>query len=822
MQKKRRYAILNNPETSQLESISSIKSEVEQAILKNTLEPFTLNITLSVNRDDVEYDMLILQYCMPIIQMANEYAKAVKFDYPDPEKFAELNIQLPETTSKNKNYYPSLSHYLAIQQLRKTPIKINNREPFNSQTRYGKISPMMYAESETKQEENSAYSYRKLLNSYHRTGNNKTEELLNDVYKFLYMYYTTKEAHSNDEQEQRQNYTNTIFNESDKNHPWYKIYNSLYINDKYKTDITSYINNDKKSKNPTLSVANIFFVDKKDNIDDIYTKLYLGNLSWITDNLIGSAKAKTTIINRLKIAKKFFDFISDNYTEITVLAKYLWTLVVRFRIESENLTAEKIEGELFCENDYFEKALNDALVYSEGLYQLIENSCLHSSGKYVYYSIYVHQTDLEANGDDLIKSAQNIKRLRSEYNKITDFNQCKYYIQFSLVDNAFKFEITDKGSQTIQGGVTNMVEHFNIHNNSNETITSLDKLFDRKSKNLKDVYMHYGLKVLKRNVLVNHGYFIAHTYNIKSYYDMRNKEGDKENLTPQEFPYSGSAYDIIIPVYYQWKNNKIENHVYSNLYANPTDIDIDYIPFLCELEIDAKYNNLEEKVKCIEKIKDNILDNLKEEIGDLKANTAEIDRRIICINTKDLTFSKIELLAKAVFLFISNDKDIENKNLSRRFRIVIFFENKYMINEFARFYSAFYDKSGISEFSKSDSQIALCRFDPESGKNSMPEINIILGHNMITTASSNTRSRIYLNPNSSSEFLPMADYISLTTNSEANSEANAAFHPFFFDLYLDMDKHSFEITPNEYNQSTHSIDNSWFFRNIKQTLITDF
>ena len=800
--------------------ISEIKEKIEDEIQHQTLKPFRLNIELSRDRGDIEYDQLFLQYCMPIIQMANEYAEKTNADIPTQKTFAILNIKLNE--HDNKEYYPNIAHYFTLQQMRGVKITVNDVFLVPLQTRFGKISPMMYSDAKS-----GKYNYKKLMNIYHRD-KGSSKELVENVYEFLREYHKLRPNSNCKDEDYRKKIVDKLFGHN--NVHWGIISDNLSLNTKYKSDIDNYIKG-KKTKNgetvkndetvKTLSAANIFWISNKDGIDEIYTKLYLGNLSFITAYCVKDTKSEKEIEIRLKKIKPIFEFFIDRCMEIPVIAKYIWTVLVRFKITAEENSTEEAKHEGILPKEFFEKALHDAQVYSDGLYQIIENSCLHSAGKYAYYSIYVHETDLEASGDRLIKSAQNIKRLKDKYNGITKLNQCKYYIQFFLTDNAFHFdtEKSDDDSIKIKCNKINMIEHLN-KNNSCTNIMSLQGLFDRKAENQQDVYIHYGLRMLEKNVLVNNGYFIAHTYNSESYYAMRRKNGNIETKLTDKFPYSGSAYDIIVPIYFTWQNDNAASGLYNRLYVNPSDIDVNYIPFVCEPLQNKNFKNQYEKNKIIENLSEQLENALNSAVIGSEDTKAEKERRIICIKTNHFDFTNIELLAKAIFLLISKDKTEDR--LSNKYRIAVLFENKYLINEFARIYSIFYDKTGESEYRTEDSQIALCSIesiqDGDKKKYAIPEVNMILGHDVITASGKNARSRIYFSPNAPIEFLPIADYISETTSA---SKAKPSFHPFLFDLYLDMV--DFNFNPTEYNKITHhSLDDTWFFRSIKEALNTDF
>ena len=817
-----------NKEKCYLAQISEIKRIIEEKIENRTLEPFRLNVELSRDRGDVEYDQLFLQYCMPIIHMANKYAEMTNMPLGADEPFAVLNIILNK--DDQKKWYPNISHYFTLQQIRKVRITVNGDPLIDFQTRFGKIPPMMYSDSES-----GKYNYKKLMNIYHNDSGSteervKNKELVKNVYEFLCEYHRMRPNSVTEDVEQRKKNVDKLF--GDNNVYWGVINKNLNLNDRYEKDIDDYIRgtddkdkndkgkDDKGKKVKTLSAANLFWLHEDDGIDEIYTKLYLGNLSYITANCVKDVTTSDRIESRLKKVEPIFDFFVDRCLEITVMAKYIWTLLVRYKILADATKSEKTVDDGALSKEFFEKALHDAQVYSDGLYQIIENSCLHSAGKYVYYSIYVHMTNLEASGDDLIKSAQNIKRMNDKYHGIANFNKCKFFIQFFLTDNAFDFEIKSSGEdlEEINCNKTNMIEHFN-NNHSGQTISFLSDLFNRKVENQEDVYIHYGLRVLEKNVLVNNGYFIAHTYNIESYYAMK-----KNNKTVTDiFPYSGSAYDIIVPVYFMWQNDTANNSN-CDLSLNPYDIDVDYIPIACEPSVKGDFKTQIEKNEIINDLSKQLENAVNSAVKGAEDEKAEKDRRIICIKTNDSDFINIELLAKAVFLLIS-------KKPKRKWRIAILFKNRHLINEFARIYSIFYDKTGKSNYKTEDSQIALCSIksekhadEQESEKHAdkqvyaIPEVNMILGHDLITTSGDNARSRVYFSPNASIEFLPIADYISETPYISKNE---SSFQPFLFDLYLDMD--NFKFVPDEYNKITHhSLDNTWFFRSIKQALNTDF
>ena len=555
--------------------------------------------------------------------------------------------------------------------------------------------------------------------------------------------------------------------------------------------------NEKNSylKKNKMKWGNLFYISPNDSFNIIYQKMCLSNIIYIIQNIAGvvESQKKLTEKNKIELAREVISFFLMNVKEAPLYTQYLWGLYMRYSVDAKlSINLPNQEKKTFVES-MLTVALTNAAGYSDAVYQILENACLHSAGKYGYLYMRIYETGKSANMDEKIKNLQTLQKLEESYNKMKFDEMIFCYFETVIVDNAFENQAANSRDEN---QIVGMLDHYEA--STGKRIASLEELFRRKPEGVEDVIEHYGLRVFERIIAVNAGGFIVRTPvdsgKRESVYTSENIQVDEKNLF-----YTGSIYKIICPL----NDAKKYNVKYNN--NGKEDGNLFDISGIME-----KYKNLEIVIPYPEKteIKDNDMKEYIYDFLDNKTSTLKnLQQNILCVSLDEKIekYENIEFLAKAVAKYIMTKKSEYNK-------IAILFRNKYFIGEFVRIYAAFYDKRGSSFKSCGgeikNTQIALCRMDTE-----IPTVCLVIAGNDLSTAEMTARKYVYYHSETCLEFVPLISYLTSFIPCKKVGKTNAIF-PFDLHLYLDLSQ------KREWEQA-QTEDDIWFFRQVNYALNAD-
>ncbi len=740
-----------------IEEWKKAKKTVEEHIKNKTPGNIELEVEVSVDDSKNESDVLLLQHYFPIVDVAR-----------DSKIKTSLNVIVNETAAEHttESKWYQVSQYLYVQNLTREGINITiNGNAVDTQTRYGRLIPLMSVNNNLE----GKFYYKDIVKTF---SDSETMKLLVDFSKIVItaensQIIKTSKEHRN------------LIDKCDY------IYNDL------KSMSQKNVLDDKKY------IEKLFFISKDDNVYNIYIKLFLSNLIYIMTTIKGTRDDQIKINNKVILVDQLIDFYNKKCDNLPILTLYIWSLLVRCSFEERIIFNEdKDTKEKFLFNSILEKFLIDASSYTDGMYQLIENSCLYSESKCASYSLRLYNTDIKAKGDALVHNVNTIKRLSDTYKNITEYNDSKMYIEITILDNAYNKEANESRG---------MVWHYNAENpDVSRKVETLKELFNRKPQSQEDVLLHYGLRTFERIVLLNKGCLIANTANVDGEYVAINKKGDysrddcykyvksskKDEKERIKNDYNITSYKILIPVYTNFEPAKVYRKTKEKI----------------TFETDSILNPPKQVYIYLGNISTNEKSKPKNEIleraySELKNEVRE-DNQIVCLSTKNYHYHHIELFAKVIMRYTFENKDKTN-------RIAIFFDSKNYINEFVRIYSVFFDKTGenFDEFKVINTQIALC-----SMGTSGPEVNFILSGSNLISAKQNASSYSYYNSDASLEFLHLVEHL---TRCETNENKDSVIKPIFpFDLYLKNT--NFEIVNGSCVE-----DESWFHKHINHVLNTE-
>lgn len=732
------------------------KNDVETAIKNQVPDNIDIRVKVSANDED-DGDVLTLQYYFPIVDVAR-----------DSRKITTLDIIIEDADDEVvKKKIIKIAQYLYVQNATRQGIKITiNGETLGIQTRYGRLIPVICVNDNS----DDRFFYKKITNIF---DDKKTMQLVFDFCR-EYVNNGTKGSYVFESEE-----FEALIDECDF------VYNNIKV---------------PFEKKDTHILEKLFFISDIDDVYTIYVKMFLSNMMYILTNIKGTLEDpiirdfKSDIITQVEL------FYKEKCEQLPIISVYIWSLLVRCAFDKKNIVnLECTEKHVF--RSILEKFLIDAMSYTDGLYQIIENSCMHSESKCVSLSLRLYDTDVDnISSSMLVHNAHTIDKLSRTYNKITDINDAKMYIEMTILDNAF-----NKESHESRG----MIWTYNNANEESKHVHTIKELFTRVPQNKSDVLLHYGLRTFERIVLLNKGCLIVDTPDTKKRYvaynrggkfirddlepqidkDKKNTEEDKRNESEQP-QYNITSYKILIPVYPSFSPSVSNSESYPKCVFETDLILSDYK----QVYVDLDNVFLQEPTYS----KNDIIDKIYKEI-ETKIVSKKDD--IMCICTNKYSYHHIELMARSVMKYA-----IENKN--RKNRIAIFFENKTFINEFVRVFTVFFDKTGknFKDFKVENTQIALC-----SIRDGIPEVNFILCGSNLVSARKNASIYSYYNSEASIEFLHLVEHMSRCEE----SNQNFIFKPLFpFDLALKND--DFNI-----KNGFCSEGENWFVRRINSVLNTD-
>lgn len=541
--------------------------------------------------------------------------------------------------------------------------------------------------------------------------------------------------------------------------------------------------------------------------------------------VVSSLKEDKIIANIMNVVIEFAQKSSPSFSCV-LLFQFLSVFLTEDISLGINLDDDKSGDEI---KGILQRIYLSICSFSEGVFQLIENTCLHSDTHSGFLSTKIHSTALlqSKSMSDLIKSAQNVDKLRSKYQTSPESVEnplgARYHLEIRIND------ISDSGI---------VDTYFEKHKNAFDSKDNLSlKDFFEDTNNIIDaikpnncerkdiVINHYGLRLLNRIIRANNGDFtvtsiaekVIHIYSL-------NKKSEIEKQT------YGTEYSILLPLTLQsyenlsdsTRNSFVKNQLFS------MQSDIKAMITVCPNEV----NDKKEKKDNISAIYQSITDSIKAKmLGD--ANF-DLGKQIVCIDFKNYNVSEIELAAKALMQLIAEihfKESNQEKTHIANFALLFGDNCELKIYEFVRMFSVFYTKSGMCDNnitakknSKDDGinewmqgvQIALCSSDNYIGKEKFNAVNFVIAGSNIESARLTALSYVYYNSSISLKYISAVRYFTRIQGNVKNAKKNRKIEiPSLvpFDLFLsgsETDAKKLCINKN----------NSWFIEQIKNVINT--
>lgn len=576
------------------------------------------------------------------------------------------------------------------------------------------------------------------------------------------------------------------------------------------------------------------------------------------DNYVGYNDSKRSIsaVNKDKLRDQMEDLLRGYLVEMSILAQAIWLFLVIEMIKSKQIFDFDTGESVSLRYDLLEKSRMDAIAYADGLYQLIENACLHSTSHLAWFGMRLFPADRDASMSSFSKEAGYRQFLYSKYDKCflsgeeqqtrasnNIFNcgdhEYKAFLEFYVADDTLEGAVThynkgvfeqskDKVFQLFQKEEERdwnkptppndfqelspkdcalWMRHMKALSADREVPQFQNELGDLfhlpiREKYIKehveDTTVHYGLRMLRRIASVNHGYIVGKTPGLKSttllYYNGNvNESVPKDDKKPSYC----TSWEILIPVDYQWESEDFADLgcTQRNCFGSQLERPRTQLRMLYANQIFhmVQAADKREDVKAAGRV-----------LAPLISDLDNIDDSVSLFRLDAVSIYEIEIFSKALFGEIAKAR-YKSIDTPPALRLAILFNNKIDVCEFLRFYAVFYPNGLQADMEAV--QIALCclteddRFD----------VMAVLAGKTLRQAYQCARTFTYHHADSALDFLPLLGYL---TKVEATPQTEEDIPLFPFDLAL----------PAELPASTNGkLDwcNNWFIQRMERVLQTD-
>lgn len=488
---------------------------------------------------------------------------------------------------------------------------------------------------------------------------------------------------------------------------------------------------------------------------------------------LGTKKVNFSSVQKVRMRNQLTEKVDELTRFENDLVKAIFYFILRNHLDRKEIFTLDLYKKAILNNAVIDKAFADAKSYAEGIYQIIENSCLYSFGRCAYFGMRIHNADRNAPMSSFRNESRVRIRLSEKYSMCINNNvpnifagdQYSDYLELYVIDNA----------SNQMGIIPNFNSKINIKNG--KRIRQVKEIFEeteadyleRHSEPSEYYLTHYGLRWFKKIISKNQGYLIvvSPSGTQTSFYTGSDTipESAKRYL-PEHAYYTESS--VLLPLSYEWQGeNESRNISYKPLFGNTISTnDIKFREVNIDKEIIHVGESKEEKI--------NLLYHYITRFSSPQLHFIVDDK---------MSPSDIEAFAKSVFKFIYLT---HLENSARNLLMVIDFKSRRdLINEFVRIFSVFYDKVGKSRY-MIGVQIALASERMASDEQTINEINFILGGSNYESAYATANIFLYYNSKSTAPFIPLLEYLTreAPANKAEKADNNTAVDIFPFDLYL--------------------------------------
>lgn len=574
------------------------------------------------------------------------------------------------------------------------------------------------------------------------------------------------------------------------------------------------------------------------------------------DVYIGENEHKISAEQKEALRKRLTNEVDRWSKEISTLALAIWLMLLRDLIETKQLIAFE-EGKPGFEENILNKSRMDAITYGEAMYQLIENSCLHSDGKHAWFGFRMHRIQTSLATDSSQYSAEHVlERYKRCFppDKPQGFDETvSRLFEFFVIDCEYLQEgMAGHFNETVFQSIKDLAKKeirkkeenkdFKIPQNNQdpqaatpewlaaqqavfekdyclrhyvEHISDLFELVPRTRKKecyIEDLSEHYGLRLLRKIISINNGYLQG----ISPYRYRMDKtqfyfDGKSEQRTISSYM---TIWSVLLPLQYNWETWSIsaDRKEPVTILDNPTAPPREFLMYLDTkllLPSNGEGIALQNRTK---------LDDIKEYRKSLAQYLNETNHTLstgVLVLEPGETLYELEILVKSLFcqlvdLLYKKEEDIP-------LRIAIFLPSISRVHEFVRLFSILYaeDKKDWLSIMRSV-QIALC---VKTNQGIEPVyVECLLAGEYLSTTYEIARLFIYHYPEHTLDSLPILSYLIPKPNTHDEPSSQKPFIPLFpFDLFLSKEMEA----SSEMHLEWKSLASNLFLDRTRRILRTD-
>lgn len=495
----------------------------------------------------------------------------------------------------------------------------------------------------------------------------------------------------------------------------------------------------------------------------------------MSQGIIGKPGNPFTQADKLRIRRNLSSFIISKREHMSFLGELCWFFNMQYLMEEKQLLNTNKELNMVI----LQQSYLDAITYTDGILQLLENSCQYSQRHSAYLSLRMHHVDREGTDAQLIKTMRSREKLIKRYTMISNKpweleKNAKNYIEIGITDDAFVSNKTRCG--ILETYRKNAIRRYQTEEeNLPKTLKDifLDGPLPMASTN-EGIIHHYGIPALKQVVLQNHGGFLVSSPYIQETELVQITQGGEYRIERKQLDET-SEYHILFPLgLVEPKINTQQLNDWQSLFEMDGLKDIkksNVVTRVFNIKKDIEALNFEELFLDQDDKKTRVQDAIKEFVK----KQSEISRLDNCIQMFDLrgvNGLQLELFAKFLFRTILDAEG--DKRL-----YAVYFDDYLKEQELIRLFSIFYHRvrpEDVNGGRNLGAQIALCSTHPELN---VPEVNLILNVKDWNTLLESARRFAYCNLESAQNVYSQIKYLA-----RDNLNQSTGLPVFPFDLYL--------------------------------------
>lgn len=581
---------------------------------------------------------------------------------------------------------------------------------------------------------------------------------------------------------------------------------------------------------------------------DSVQKLCLLYWNRTLNNIAGTKENRLSADEKEALRKQLLEYVMEKRQHMSLLAELCWFFQLHIMME-DKILLRQFNGRTELDKPVLLQSYLDTLNYTDGIMQLLENSCQHTTRAGCYMTMRLLYVKRDVTDRQLIRNMHTRETLMSRYKTLSGLSidldtQAAYYADISIVDDARISANKVMGLLKVyrdNAKIRYELSEEKLPQTLEEVFSDDRALIDSPGR----IVHHYGLDALKQVISKNGGLFLVSSPYTEKDPNARTTEvvlypmRVNEKPQPHDNLDETTEYHILYPL-------RINNHQRSQ--STRTDTTQKQLPQYFFESRDLKngdiktrkfayahiflrrektlYLDQDEKIERINNAVNAFKNQLCRDILGNNLTDTDLENTIILFDVRKINSLELELFAKFLFQLIAD----ESRNKSRRL-FALYFGHSLDQQEFIRLFAIFYGRVRKMKERElfSGVQVALCSAH-ETQKNGVPdkcayripEVNLILNAKNWNSLFESARQFAYCNLESAQRVFSQIRYFSDFDGNAAEDDEDLSLFP--FDLYL---RENMEL-PGETDRNTAESDiqiaetsQCWFMQRIAQYMQTD-